>query len=346
MHAPTGAGAGAPTGAPSNLIAVPSFRAAYLIHGDDHGRIAERRARLRAMAEEAAGTAGVEVYEGDQCTPANIEGALSAMTFAMGRRFVIADGVERWKEAEVDAVANALGQADPETLTVAFFAREEGRYKAPAKLHAAVEKAGGQIAAENNVKAWDLPKWLIEQASQLKLDLDKDGAKALVAQVGDRQQRLLRELEKLALEHGPGAAIGVDEIEESCATSAERKVWTLADALVAGDRKTSLSLLLELRGQGERVTGLIYNMVRRLRDAVAVAEQLHAGQSPAQVKKTLRMPPRAADKFLKDVAARDLDGLREALAAMADLELESRGGAGGVLSEDTAAVRAVLVAAP
>ena len=33
------------------------FRAAYLIHGDDHGRIAERRARLRAMAETAAGTA-------------------------------------------------------------------------------------------------------------------------------------------------------------------------------------------------------------------------------------------------------------------------------------------------
>ena len=56
------------------------------------------------------------------------------MTFAMGRRFVIADGVERWKESDVDPVAAALACADPETLTVAFFAREEGRYKAPAKL--------------------------------------------------------------------------------------------------------------------------------------------------------------------------------------------------------------------
>ncbi len=291
-----------PPGTPSNLPGVPSFRAAYLIHGDDHGRISERRARLRAMAETAAGTAGVEVYEADACTPDNIAGALSAMTFAMGRRFVIADGVERWKEAEVEAVAQALASADPETLTVAFFAREEGRYKAPARLHEAVEKAGGQIAAEINVKSWDLPKWLAEQARTLDLQLDRDGAKALVAQVGERQQRLLRELEKLALEHGPGAHIGAEEIEQSCATSAERKVWTLADALVAGDRRTSLHLLLELRQQGERVTGLIYNMVRRLRDAVAIAEALQQGQSPAQVKKTLRMPPRAADKFLKDVA--------------------------------------------
>ena len=66
--------------------------------------------------------------------------------------------------------------------------------------------------------------------------------------------------------------------------------------------------------------------------------------SPAQVKKTLRMPPRAADRFVKDVAARDVESLRRALAALADLELESRGGAGAALSEDTAAVRAILAA--
>src|SRR5262249_55272879 len=160
--------------------------------------------------------AGVEVYEGDACTPDVIAGALSAMTFAMGRRFVIADGVERWKDGDVDGVASALKGADPETLTVAFFAREESRAKAPAKLHKAVEAAGGQIAEESTVKPWELPKWLVKQAATLELDLDGDAAKALVAQVGDRQQRLLRELEKLALEHGAGAHVGVEEVQEAC----------------------------------------------------------------------------------------------------------------------------------
>jgi DNA polymerase-3 subunit delta len=324
---------------------VPSFRAAYLIHGDDHGRIAERRARLRAMAEQQAGCAGVEVYENDACTPENIEAAISAMTFAMGRRFVIADGVERWKDAEVEGVATALGQADAETLTVAFFAREEGRYKAPPKLHDAVAKAGGQIAAENNVKAWDLPKWLVDQAAQLALDLDKEGAKALVAQVGDRQQRLLRELEKLALEHGPGAHLGVEEVQESSASSAERKLWTLADALVAGDARTATKALLELRTQGERIPGLLYGMVRRLRDALAIAEALAAGQPAAQIKRGLRMPSFAADRLISDVAKRDVESYRRALDLMADLVLESRAGGGGVLSEETAAVRTVIAVA-
>ena len=317
------------------------FHPAYLIHGDDHGRIAERRASLRALAESAAGTAGVEVYEADQCTPDNIAGALSAMTFAMGRRFVVADGVERWKESDVAPVAAAIASADPETLTVAFFAREEGRYKAPAKLHDAVNKAGGKVAAEMNVKGKELPAWVIEQGKELGLKLDRNAARALIAQVGDRQQRLTRELEKLALEHGKGATIGTDEVEESCATSSERKVWTLADALVDGDRKTAVATLLELRQQGERITGLTYRMAGKLREAAMVADALAAGQSKAQAKKLLRGAPWAADRTIAAIEKRDAEAFRRAVAAIADLEVQTRG---GELSEDTEAVRAVLIA--
>jgi DNA polymerase III subunit delta len=323
---------------------VPSFKPAYLIHGDDHGRIAERRARLRAMAEAESGAAGVELFEQDACTPEAVAGALSAMTFALGRRFVIADGVERWKESDVAPVAAAMEGVDMDTLTVAFFAREEGRAKAPAALHKAVEATGGQIAAEMALRTRDLPRWLVKEAAELGFELDTQGARALVAQVGERQQRLLRELEKLALEYGAGARVGVEEVHASSASSAERRLWTLADALVAGDEKTATRALLELRQQGERLPGLLYQMARRVRDALAIAEALAAGQPPAQIKRTLRMPSFAADRLIGDVSKRDAEVYRRALELLADMELESRGGGGGVLSEDTAAVRAVLAA--
>jgi DNA polymerase III subunit delta len=324
---------------------VPSFKATYLIHGDDHGRIAERRTRLRAMAEAESGTAGVEVFEADGCTSEAVALALSAMTFAIGRRFVIADGVERWKDADAEQVAAALEGVDPESLTVAFFAREEGRTKVPAALVKAVQAAGGQIAEESQVKPRELPRWLAQHAKELGIELDNQAARALIAQVGDRQQRLLRELEKLALEHGPGAHIGVEEVQDSCASPAERKVWTLADAVVAGDRKAATRLLMELRQQGERVPGLLYNMVRRLRDALAIAEALAAGRPPAQIKKGLRMPGFAADRLIADAGKRDVEAFRRALELMADLEAESRGHGGGGLDETTAAVRAVIGAA-
>ena len=326
---------------------MPVFKPAYLVLGDDHGRIAERRAKLRAVAEEESGAGGVEVLEGDTCTVDAVIGALTTMSFAMGRRFVIADGVERWKDADVEAVAAAMAGMDGETLTLALFGREEGRNKVPEGLRKAVESVGGVVAEEAAVKPWHLPGWVQAQARELGLEIDKAGAATLIAQVGDRQQRLLRELEKLALEHGQGAEIGVAEIEASSASSAERKAWTLADALVAGDEKAAMRALVELRGQGERLPGLLYQIVRRLRDAVGVAEVLASGQPPAQARRSLRMPPKAAERFMADVAKRDVDDFRHALEVMADLELESRGGgaSGGALSEETQAVRALLAAA-
>jgi len=334
-----------PPAPPLDSAAVPSFRPAYLVCGDDHGRIGERRARLRAMAESESGAGGVELLEGDACTPEAVAAALCTMTFALGRRFVIADGVERWKEPDVAVVADAMKGIDPESTTVAFFGREEGRHKVPAALRKAVEAAGGQVAEEASVKPWHLPQWVAARAGELEVELDKQAARALVALVGERQQRLQRELEKLALEYGAGAKLGVEEVEQSCAGSPERKIWTLADALVAGDERTATRALVELRQQGERVPGLLYGMVRRLRDALAIAEALAAGRPAAEIKKGLRLPPKAAAQLVADAGKRDVEAFRRALELMADLELESRGGGGGVLSEDTAAVRAVIAAA-
>ena len=59
------------------------------------------------------------------------------------------------------------------------------------------------------------------------------------------------------------------------------------------------------------------------------------------------MPPKAAERFIADVAKRDVDAFRRALEALADLELDTRGGgtSGGMLSEETAALRVVVAAA-
>ena len=320
---------------------VPSFKAAYLMHGDDHGRIAERRSRLRALAEAQSGSAGVEVFEGDASTHELVAAALNAMTFAVGRRFVIADGVERWKEGDVEPVVAALTAIDPETLTVAFFAREEGRTKAPDALVKAVSSAGGVVAAETTVKGRELPRWVMARARELGMSLDTDAARALIARVGDRQQRLVRELEKIALALGPDAHPSTEDIEALCAGSSERKAWTLADAVLAGDRRAAMRALVELRGQGERVAGLMFAIIRRMRDAHEVAMALEAGESPSQVKGRLRMPPFAADRLVADVRRHDVDTYRRALELLADLELETRGGVGAALSEDTAAVRLV-----
>ena len=332
------------------------LKPAYLIHGDDHGAIAERRAGLRALAEGEQDAGGsVELFEGERGTPEAVALALTAMTLGMGRRVMLVEGVERWRQADVEKhLAPVMSEMPPDT-TLALFAREENRISAPAAVHEAVRSAGGQVVSQMTVKPWELAGWVREQAARVGVSLDAAAAKALVAQVGERQQRLLRELEKLALEgeetHAGGAAraIGVEDIEGRAAHSAQWQAFSLADALVAGAERAATVSYLRLRQQGERLPGLSYLMAQRLRDGLAIALRLRAGESVAEVRRGLRMPARAAERFVADVARTEPERLRGALGALADLELDSRGGAvlsAGRspvtgLSEDTQALRTI-----
>ena len=168
--------------------------------------------------------------------------------------------------------------AMPPDTTIAFFAREEGKTKAPAALHAAVKSAKGQIVAEATIKPWELAGWVREQATRLGLSLDAFAAKTLVAQVGERQQRLLRELEKLKLAAEPDAEtpiqVSADDIERQAAHSTAYRAFTFADALVGGDAAEAMRSYLRLRTQGERLSGLVYLMAQRLRDAEGVPHEI------------------------------------------------------------------------
>src|ERR1700728_957784 len=119
---------------------MPGFKPAYLIHGDEHARVTERRGRLRTLAEaENVVTA---------TTPQASAGGLTELTLGMGWRVVIADGCERWSEVEVrEHLAPAMAEMPAQT-TIAFFALEDGRAKAPPILHQLVKAASGDISAE------------------------------------------------------------------------------------------------------------------------------------------------------------------------------------------------------
>ena len=67
------------------------------------------------------------------------------MTFAIGRRFVLVDGVERWKEADVEAVAAALAAGPRDRPSRSSHARRGSsrRRRARDAVHAGGGGRGG-----------------------------------------------------------------------------------------------------------------------------------------------------------------------------------------------------------
>ena len=227
----------------------------------------------------------------------------------MGRRVIVVEGAERWREADVEEhLAPALAAMPPDT-TLAFFAREEARAKAPQALHRAVEKAGGQIVAQTTVKQWELPKWAREQAPRLGLLARRGGresarrpgrrapaaaaARAREARAGRRRCRRRR----AAHRDGRG---------DRGARRAPRRSGgrtRSADALVAGDaparsRPTAAARAGRARRPGSP-TGWPRGCARRSRRPSSSRGTLARRTS----KRALRMPPKAAERLISRRAA-------------------------------------------
>jgi hypothetical protein len=75
------------------------------------------------------------------------------------------------------------------------------------------------------------------------------------------------------------------------------------------------------------VTGLIWQVAKRVRAAAEARAQLDAGRSAKEVEGSLGMHPYAARMLIRRVGGVRLGELRGATCAVADLEWWSRGGA-------------------
>jgi DNA polymerase-3 subunit delta len=302
------------------------MRALYLIAGTDMAKIDATRARLRARAESEAGSDALEVFEpGEgQGTPDHeaLLASIPAMSLMDSRRYLLADGVERWRDKQLEAVAAAVGELPPD-LTLVLIARA----KAPAKLAKAVKAAAGEIHEFEAPKAREMPRVLVADAQQLGFRLEPAAARLLVERMGAGPVRLRHELQRLALWAGEGGEVGVADLEAMIADTSEAAVWSLSDALLERDPAAALRIAERLVEQGENVTGLVYGLASRLRSACAAAAQLEEGVPPKQVESSLKMHPYAAKLLVGRVRGTDLETLRMATEALAELELWCRGGA-------------------
>jgi DNA polymerase III subunit delta len=244
---------------------------------------------------------------------------------------VLVDDVGAWKAPQLEPLVSILAEMPPETVLVAI-----ARGKALKQLCKAVEGAGGEVREYPAPKPWELPKWLVERGRELGVQLDPEAAKELVTLVGTSQQRLSRELEKLALAVHPRTNVATADVDSLAARDAAPQAYDLADALVAGDLKATLALADQLESHGERPGRLVYPVVRRLREVHRAAALLDQGVPESKVGEALKAPPWLVKKTVARAKKADRAALERAICIFADLEIDMRGGGELQLDEDTA----------
>jgi DNA polymerase-3 subunit delta len=302
------------------------MRALYLIAGTDEAKIEATRARLRARAEREGGAAALEVFEAAEGRGMpdheGLLAAIPAMSLTQSRRYLLADGVDRWRDRQLEPVLAAIAELPPD-LTLVLISRA----KAGAKLTKAVKAANGEIHEFEAPKARDMPRVLVAEAQARGFRLDQSAARVLVDRMGASPLRLRNEVDRLALWAGEGGEVTVEDLAAMIADTSEAAVWSLSDALLERDAAKALRIGERLVAQGENVTGLIYGIASRLRAACAAAARLEEGVPPREVEASLKMHPYAAKQLVARLRDADLGDLRMAAETLADLELWCRGGA-------------------
>lgn len=303
-----------------------TIKPAYLISGSDTAKIDAARSRLRSRAEDEGGAAALEILDRREGRGApEVDALLTAigtLSLATSRRYVLADGVERWRDKALKEVAGALADLPPD-LTVVLIARG----KAPSALVKAVEGAGGEARAYDAPKAREMPRRLIAEAKKLGFVLDPAAARSLVERMGTSPVRLGHELERLSLWAGPGGEVTLADLSEMVADSSEAAAWSLSDALLDRSPAQVIAISERLLAQGESVGGLVYLLASRLRKAGEALARLESGEPRRRVEGDLGMHPYAAKLLLDRVADASPEDIREATATIADLEVWCRGGA-------------------
>jgi DNA polymerase-3 subunit delta len=299
---------------------------AYLIHGSDSAKIDQARTRLRLRAENESGAGGLEIFE-----PADGKGSpdadglaasIGSLSLMPGRRYLLADRIEKWGKNQAATVSEAL-LAAPEETTVVLIARG----KVPAGIAEAVKKVGGEDLAYEAPEGARLPVHLIESAASRGFELTPEAARFMIARMGESLPRLGAELDRLALWAGPGGTVDIEDLEEMVADTSETSSFALGDAVIAGDRENMIAVAERLLAQGATAGSTVYTTSTSIRRAHKALVRLENGEDPSRLERELGVPPFVARRLINSLSGTTVDAMRSAAIAFAELELWTRGGA-------------------
>jgi DNA polymerase III delta subunit len=204
-----------------------------------------------------------------------------------------------------------------------------------AALREAVTEAGGTIREFPALSRERMEAFVATRARELGVTLEPGAARLLAERVGayvregdiDRRRHAElanAELEKLAL-FRPAGTVTREDVRELVSEAVPGSTWALLDAVGARRGGEAATLAERLLASGTALPVLVSQLHRRLRELIVVREHLDAGAKPAELVRALKAQPYRAQKLAEQARAWQPDQLDQALAALLEVDMLSKG---------------------
>lgn len=226
---------------------------------------------VKAWLDETEREFGLVRVHADEVGLEGIIAELQSGSLMAPRRVVVVDTITALLNSQQRRLASHLEQLQPDLAVVLVAPRQDERrgFGPPvaADLRKAVEKHG-QIIEVRVPTGDDLPRWVREEMHVFGKSIDHEAAAVLCETVGSNVDRLLREIEKLAIYVGEREQVTVADVAEVSTGVSEAHIFKLMDAI--GDKDVAAALemlegvLREGADQGEflRFIGMVSRQLR------------------------------------------------------------------------------------
>jgi DNA polymerase-3 subunit delta len=223
------------------------------------------------------------------------------------------------KDADFDEIRRFLANVAPTTTLLLLSPEMDEK----GHLVDMVREVSGEVKQFSTPKRGELPRWIVARAKAHGSTIRPDAAELLAEMLGSNPVMIDTEIEKLATYTGEGATITAAIVETLVGTITQDSIFSLVDAIAAGDMRGSLRLLhaqMESSASNpiEFALYLIRMLARQVRILLRIRLGQEAGRSQGQLVTELKLNRYFADRYFRQAGRLNrarLSGSFERLAA-------------------------------
>jgi DNA polymerase III subunit delta len=302
-----------------------SAASAWLVTGEDPALLGEA---VRELVGDLVGAADrsliLEDFAGDEVDVAAVASACSTPPFLADRRVVVLREAGRFSQDQLEPLITYV----KEPLGTTKLVVAGGGGALPAKFVSAFKAAPGTELVNTDVTSRDAHNWVSERIARGPVTLAPGAAAQLESHLGEDLNRLGALLATLETAYGPGAKVGLDELEPYLGQPGSVPPWDLTDAIDRGEAEAALNALHRLMEAGARHPLVLLAILHRhfgniLRvQSSDITTEAQAAEALGIAKGRSTFPARKALDAARRLGPR---GSADAVMALADAELALKG---------------------
>lgn len=248
-----------------------TFKASYLLYGEESYLRSQYRNRLTNVLIDPADTMNLSRFEGKGIHPEEIIDLAETLPFFAPRRVILVENSEFFK-TKCDRLADYLPSM-PDTTCLIFVETAVDKRN---RLFKTVKDRGRAVEFASQDEA-TLTKWILGIVKREGKQISKSALSLFLERAGTDMEHISKELEKLLCYTYERESITSQDVEDVCTILTSNRIFDMLRAIAEKNQKQALELYYDLLTLKESPRGILTLLGRQFQQLLLVRSLMAKG---------------------------------------------------------------------